>query len=211
MTRRIATALVLTALLSVPAWAAAPEATNLTPAFRDAGTTVDRLEVYEIAGIVIIRGRAVSQADAERLSHHARGLGYDRVANLVQIVRHDDDAIARAAEMELSRHRSLDGCRFSVQSNGGVLRVAGFVQHELQKDVAVQVLRSIDGVQSIETQLKKFLALLTPYTSSRARSPAFLCSGESADQRTVRTANRTRVPPSTPSGSRMVCATITLR
>jgi osmotically-inducible protein OsmY len=135
---------------------AQPAGTDLTPLFRDAGVAVDRLQVFEIAGIVLIRGRAASEADAEQLGRHAKGLGYERVANLVQIVRHDDQAIVRAAEMELARHRALDGCRFSVESHKGVIRVAGWVQHELQKDVAVQVLRSIDGVQSVETQLQKF-------------------------------------------------------
>jgi hypothetical protein len=34
--------------------------------------------------------------------------------------------------------------------------VAGTVSHELQKDVAAQILRSIDGVRGIEMNLDKF-------------------------------------------------------
>jgi osmotically-inducible protein OsmY len=158
MTRTIAIAVIAISIMfgTLPALAAQPAGTNITPLFHDAGASVERLQVYEIAGIVIIRGRAASDSDAEQLGRHAKALGYERVANLVQIVRHDDQAIARAAEMELARHRALDGCRFTVESNRGVIRVAGWVRHELQKDVAVQVLRSIDGVQSVETQLQKF-------------------------------------------------------
>ena len=53
-------------------------------------------------------------------------------------------------------HRSLDGCHFRVTSDKGVVKVSGRVTHELQKDVALQVVRSIDGVQSVEVTLDKF-------------------------------------------------------
>lgn len=146
---------ILIALTPV-ASAATPEAVDLTETFRGAGAGVDRLQVYEIAGIVIIRGRASEQAQAADVSRIARELGYARVANLIQIVENRDAEIARAAEVELSVNRSLDGCRFHVSSEDGVVRVAGKVRHELQKDVAVQVLRNLDGVRSVEVDLKRF-------------------------------------------------------
>lgn len=135
---------------------AAPEAIDLTETFRGAGATVDRLEVYSIAGIVIIRGRAPNQAEAAEVARIAHRLGYERVANLVQIVENRDVEIARKAEVELAVNRSLDGCRFRVSSRNGIVHVAGSVQHELQKDVAVQVLRNIDGVRSVEVDLERF-------------------------------------------------------
>jgi osmotically-inducible protein OsmY len=158
MARTIAVSIIGLSLIfgTLPAMASQPAGTDLTPLFHDAGASVERLQVYEIAGIVIIRGRVAAESDAAQLGRHAKALGYERVANLVQIVRHDDQAIARAAEMELARHRALDGCRFTVESHRGVIRVAGWVRHELQKDVALQVLRSINGVQSVESQLEKF-------------------------------------------------------
>ena len=64
--------------------------------------------------------------------------------------------IARAAERELTVHRALDGCQFRVSSDKGVVRLAGRVRHELQKDVAIALLRTIDGVQSVESTLTKF-------------------------------------------------------
>lgn len=136
--------------------ATAPETVDLTNAFRAAGSTVDRLQVYEVSGIVIIRGRAADKAQAEDLNRVATSLGYTRVANLVQIVQDRDEEITRKAEVELTVHRSLDGCRFHVTSDNGVVRVAGSVVHELQKDVAAQVLRNIDGVRSIEINLTRF-------------------------------------------------------
>lgn len=147
-------ALVMT--LSPVAAAAVPEARDLTPNFINAGASIDRLQVYEIAGIVIIRGRAINQAQAEEIGRLVQSAGHDRVANLVQIIENHDAEIARAAEVELSVNRSLDGCKFRVTSQHGVIRVAGEVKHELQKDVAMQVLRNIDGVRAIEVNLTRF-------------------------------------------------------
>jgi osmotically-inducible protein OsmY len=155
ITKTVAIAAILVAMSS-PASAATPQTTDLTTTFRGAGAVVDRLQVYEIAGIVIIRGRAADKAEAETLSRYAQMLGYARVANLIQIVKHEDELIARKAERELSAHRSLDGCHFRVTSAKGVVKVSGRVTHELQKDVALQVVRSIDGVQSVEVTLDKF-------------------------------------------------------
>ncbi len=156
--RTVAIAVLATVLsfVPVPAQAAAPEATDLTPAFRNAGLALDRLQVIELAGIVIIRGRAADKAQAEEAGPHAASLGYTRVANLIQIAQHDDAQLARAAERELSVHRSLDGCKFRVTTDQGVVRVAGQVRHELQKDVALQVLRNIDGVRAVQVDLNRF-------------------------------------------------------
>ena len=129
---------------------------DLTPQFLTAGANVQRLQVYQIADIVIIRGRAADKDQAAILSQRAAALGYARVANLVQTVEHADADITRRAERELTLHRALDGCRFNVKSDDGVVRVAGKVRHELQKDVAVQVLRSIEGVRSVEIDLQRF-------------------------------------------------------
>jgi osmotically-inducible protein OsmY len=146
----------LTLAISPVASAAEPEAINLTQTFRTAGASLERLQVYEIAGIVIIRGRATDKAEAEEVSRVAQTLGYTRVANLVQIIENRDVEITRRAEMELTVNRSLDGCRFHVTSDRGVVRVAGLVRHELQKDVAAQVLRNIDGIRSVEFSLTRF-------------------------------------------------------
>ena len=142
--------------LSPVATAAVPEARDLTPAFIQAGATIDGLQVYEIAGIVIIRGRAADTTQAAEVGKLAQGLGYARVANLVQVTENHDAEIARVAERALTVNRSLDGCRFRVTTEQGVIRVAGEVQHELQKDVAMQVLRSVDGAKSVEMALNKF-------------------------------------------------------
>jgi osmotically-inducible protein OsmY len=138
------------------AMAASPDAIDLTNVFRAAGSTVERLQVYEVSGVVLIRGRVTDKAQAEEVGRLAQSLGYTRVANLVQITENRDVEITRRAEIELTVHRSLDGCKFHVTSEQGRVRVAGLVKHELQKDVAAQVLRNIDGIQSVEFDLNRF-------------------------------------------------------
>lgn len=159
MMRTVTAAVVLAAILlsASPALAATPQTSDLTPQFLGAASGIDRLQVYELAGIVILRGRTADKARAEQLGSYARERGYARVANLIQIVEpQDDQAIQRAAERELTVARSLDGCRFRVESNNGVVNLAGSVRHELQKDVAMQILRAIDGVREVRVNLERF-------------------------------------------------------
>lgn len=158
ITQAAAPVAILVALLAISpvATAAEPQTTDLTSEFRAAGATLEGLKVYEISGIVLIRGRAANKAQAEELGRLAQSLGYMRVANLVQIVEDRDVEITRRAEMELSVNRSLDGCTFRVTSEQGNVRVAGMVKHELQKDVAAQVLRNVRGIRSVEFDLTRF-------------------------------------------------------
>jgi osmotically-inducible protein OsmY len=132
------------------------EVLDLTTRFRDAGAQLEQLRVFELAGVVIIRGRANDRTQAEAVSRIATTLGYDRVANLVQVTPQNDAQLVRDTERELSMHRALDGCKFNVSAERGVVRVGGLVEHELQKDVVVQVVRSIDGVRSVDVSLLRF-------------------------------------------------------
>ena len=156
-------ALLATLLLLLPGAAVAakrtppPEPANLTSAFVSAGfTDIDRLQVFELGGVVLIRGRAYDKATAEQAGRHATALGYTRVANLIQIMEAPDDrAIERSVERELTIYRALDGCKFSVASEKGVVRLAGKVQHDQQKDVAMQIVRNIEGVREVRAQLDR--------------------------------------------------------
>ena len=154
ITKAAAIFAILIAITPVAA-AASPEAVDLTNTFRAAGATVDRLQVYEIAGVVLIRGRVADKAQATAVGRIAESLGYTRVANLVQVTENRDVEITRRAEIELTVNRSLDGCKFQVTSDQGRVRVAGLVKHELQKDVAAQVLKNVDGIRSIEFALDR--------------------------------------------------------
>jgi osmotically-inducible protein OsmY len=141
---------VVTLITPVAAFGAQPASVDLTSTFLATGLTVDRLAVYEVGGIVIIRGRTEDPQQAAKASAVAQQLGYTRVANLVQVSSAPDDlTLTRQAERELSRHRSLDGCKLSVDASHGVVNVAGTVHSELQKELAVELLKNLDGVRSV--------------------------------------------------------------
>jgi osmotically-inducible protein OsmY len=159
-TAPIFAAATLAALMTSSAFAAkapsGPQPNDLTPAFRTAVLGVDRLQVFEIGGVVVIRGRVAEQSQSEAATQYAKSLGYTRVANLIQLsIVPDDAALERAAERELTIHRSLDGCKFRVNAENGVVSIAGSVRHELQKDVALQLVRNIDGVRAVNSTLDR--------------------------------------------------------
>jgi len=155
----VAGAAVLAVFVSAAAIAqppSSPQAIDLTPQFRSAQLPIANLAVYEIGGIVLIRGNATDRAAAEQIGVIATSLGYDRVANLVKIVPPPDDAaIRRAAERELSMHRSLDGCKLRVDSHDGVVHVAGTVAADVQKDEVIALLRNVEGVRDVQADLQR--------------------------------------------------------
>ena len=158
-TAPVLTAAILTAAMATSVFAAratAPQPTDLTPTFRTAALNVERLQVFEIGGVVVIRGRAVEKADAEAAGVYAKSLGYNRVANLVQIITPPDDAaITRAVEREIAMHRGLEGCKLSVAADRGVVKIKGVVRHEMQKDMALAVVRNVDGVREVQSALDR--------------------------------------------------------
>src|SRR5437879_4272711 len=152
----VALAAVVAFLLITPARADQTATVDETQQFLDAGVRIDGLQVIEVGGIVVIRGRTTDQAQADEAGRVARTIGYTRVANLIQIIEPADDAaIQRQAERELAMSRSLDGCRFRVASQQGVIRLAGHVLFEVQKDVAVGLLRNIYGVRQVRSTLDR--------------------------------------------------------
>jgi osmotically-inducible protein OsmY len=143
-------------LVAVPSFADNTTTVDVTSQIQPA-VNVDGLSAVEIGGIVVLRGRTTDPSVAARAGVLAKNLGYARVANLIQVTTPPDDAaIERTAERQLAIHRALDGCQFHVDSTGGVVTVAGKVSHELQKDVAMGVLRQIDGVRSVRADLSMY-------------------------------------------------------
>src|SRR3954451_1997921 len=147
-------AAVLVALLSLtlPAMArdTSPPANDITARFVDGSFNISGLRALEVGGIVVLRGKTTDPAEAARVADYARNLGYQRVANVVTIMSQpDDEAIERSAERALASHRTLDGCTFQIDSQQGVVHIAGRVQYELQKDVAADLIRGIDGAREV--------------------------------------------------------------
>ncbi len=142
-------------VLSIPLMADSTATVDLTPQLQAAGLDIDNLRAVEVGGIVILRGRAVDAAAAQCAGTIAEQLGYSRIANLIQVAEVPDDArIERVAERKLGLQRSLDGCDIHVASARGVATIVGKVHSELQKDVALDIVRNIDGVRAVRTDFR---------------------------------------------------------
>jgi osmotically-inducible protein OsmY len=123
-------------------------------AVQDSKLPVSGLVVRSVGDIVVLKGNAPDAATIESTARLVRNLGVQRVANMIQIpTPPNDDVIRRDAERQLSRTRALDGCKLIVTSDRGVLRITGHVTNELQQDTVRAVLRAVDGVKKIETDL----------------------------------------------------------
>ena len=146
----LAAAVLVTFLPVAYAAGPVPKTVDLTQQFVAAGIhNVDGLRALEVGGIVILRGETYDAANAEAAGNEAQTLGYTRVANLIRVIDPpDDERITRTAERQLAT-RALDGCKFHLDSEHGVLTVSGTVRYELQKDVALSILRDIDGVREL--------------------------------------------------------------
>jgi osmotically-inducible protein OsmY len=128
---------------------------DIQRAVQDSKLPVSGLVVRSVGDIVVLKGNAPDAATIESAARVVKNLGVQRVANMIQIpAAPNDDAIRREAERQLTQTRALDGCRLTVSCERGVLRVTGRVGSELQQDTVRAVLRSVDGVQKLETDLK---------------------------------------------------------
>jgi osmotically-inducible protein OsmY len=143
-------------LLTVSVMAEQPATHDVTAQFLSTGVSVEGLRAVEVGGIVVLRGRVGDQSAAEEAAAVARILGYSRVANLIQIADvPDDERIARAAERRLGTRRELDGTQIAVVSTNGVVLLRGTVANEMQKDMAVHLVRNIDGVRAVQMALTR--------------------------------------------------------
>lgn len=135
--------------------ATGPQTIDRTAEFRSAGLNVNGLKAVEVGGIVLLRGDTDDPAVASAATAYAQTLGYARVANLIRVLdKPNDEQIERVAERKLAT-RTLDGCSFRVDSNKGVLTVDGTVRYELQKDLALALVRNIDGVREVRSAISK--------------------------------------------------------
>jgi osmotically-inducible protein OsmY len=151
MIRHFAIALVL--LVPLAAYGQV-DATDLTAVFVDGGIKIDRLLVYQIGGVVLLRGRTGNPLMAAEAGRFATRSGYRRVANLIEIVPAlTDQALVKSARHELDMARELEGCRFQIESAAGIVRLRGHVVREVQRDYAVYLIGKIDGVKQVHSEL----------------------------------------------------------
>ena len=146
---------VLAMVLLLPATALAQiQPVDLTVAFVAGGVTIDDLIVYQIADIVLIRGRTDNPARAAEAGRFAARSGYLRVANLIEVVPGIGDArIEALAHHRLEIARELRGCAFRIDSTDGSVRLGGQVDRENQKLFAIALVGSIEGVTNVRSAI----------------------------------------------------------
>lgn len=130
---------------------------DLTATFVQQGAVIDKLAVYQISDILVIRGKTNDRTKAEEASRIAVTLGYHRVANLIVITDDatDDAAIVFTGQRRLELEPALEGCTFHVDSNRGVIRLTGRVHRDVQGDLAIGILSRIDGVKAVHPDLAR--------------------------------------------------------
>ena len=130
---------------------------DLTATFVKQGAVIDKLEVYQISDILLIRGKTNDRTKAEEASRIAMTLGYLRVANLIVVTDDatDDAAIVFTGQRRLELEPALEGCRFHVDSNRGVISLTGRVHRDAQGDLAIGILSRIDGVKAVHPDLAR--------------------------------------------------------
>ncbi|HVT02381.1 MAG TPA: BON domain-containing protein [Thermoanaerobaculia bacterium] len=137
--------------------AAPPTVDEITRGLAEKGVQTSGLTIAVVDDIVVIRGTVFAPEEVGRITTIAKQIGANRVANLVQTQQRPDDIlIKQQAERELMLSRALQGCRFHVQSEEGVLRVNATVQSDLQEDAARAILRHVRGTQKVEAQFARF-------------------------------------------------------
>src|SRR5215470_6489891 len=84
---------------AIPAGAGAAEhasaTVDVTPAIAGGVNGISGLSAVEVGNIVVLRGTATSRDAAEKAATLVQALGYQRVANLIQVIEPADDAAIR--------------------------------------------------------------------------------------------------------------------
>ncbi|MGA7615717.1 MAG: BON domain-containing protein [Thermoanaerobaculia bacterium] len=131
-----------------PLRAASPTGEIIASGLARAGVAVGQLSVVRMDGVVIVRGRVPDAETLRRADSVLKSLGIRRVANMIRVVPPiDDAALERTVERALYLSRSLAGCQFRVDSRNGWISVTGNVRYDMQREVARNIVRRVDGVR----------------------------------------------------------------
>lgn len=129
---------------------------EITQRLRQSEFNIDGLKVTVVDGIAIIRGKVASGEQVEAVAAAVKGLGYARVANMVQPRPvADDAAIVREAERQLSTSPALEGCTFGVASKEGVVTVRGSIRADSQRNTVERMMKRLAGVSGVQLELNR--------------------------------------------------------
>ena len=135
----------------------AADPSSIAAALQHSEPALTGVDVKVVSGIVIVRGETPDAASLARVTTDVQNLGYSRVANLIRVTpQTNDEEIRRSAERQIAQNRSLDGCRFAISCDQGILKVSAKVQSEAQEEVTRNVLKSVSGVREVRAEFARF-------------------------------------------------------
>ena len=122
-------------------------------------------EVNTTGGIVILQGKATSQAQIDLTTEYVKDVeGVKDVKNEMTIgkitkkkqtvsSKIDDASITAQVKMTLLYHRSTSALNTSVTTKSGVVTLTGKVKNAAEKDLAAKYANDVNGVKSINNQM----------------------------------------------------------
>ena len=122
----------------------------------ECGVDTSDVDFVTSDGILFVRGTVPNRDSILQTSLALEGAGIGHFVNLLQVEsRPSDEEVRLAVERALTRSRSLDGCRFSIQSVDGNVELRGKVHSDLQRDLASDIAQAVRGVRTVSTQLER--------------------------------------------------------
>jgi osmotically-inducible protein OsmY len=113
-------------------------------------------------GIVTLKGEAASQAQMDLTTEFAKDVqGVKDVKNEMTVAKTpekpdqtmgeniDDASITAQVKMTLMLHRSTGVLRTKVETNDGVVTLAGIARNAAEKDLVTKLVSDINGVKSV--------------------------------------------------------------
>lgn len=128
----------------------------------DTGVAGSDVKVETRNGEVQLSGVVKSQAQADRAVQIARGMdGVKDVKNNMTVKtdtasaggKIDDTVVTTKVKSALLADPDIKSADIGVVTQNGVVQLSGFVESEKQRSRAVEVARSVDGVQNVASEL----------------------------------------------------------
>lgn len=124
---------------------------------RDARVDANFIEVSAEKGVVTLSGEVVIEAEKLAALSTAKSVyGVTDVVDKIAVLptTDTDHALAGLVAATLGRTSNLDEKGIAVFVKNGVVRLAGSVGSDFERDTAASVVESLPGVQSVENDLK---------------------------------------------------------
>ncbi|MBT1070342.1 BON domain-containing protein [Pelotalea chapellei] len=156
--------LLLSSMLNTPCCLSAaqePADQSLTDAVEDKIAVdrfvpLSRINIKTLSGIVTLTGTVNTIVEKERALRLAQTVrGVKSVINTIRVtpVRRTDAEIQNDVSMLISRNPALAARRLTVETNNAIVEVSGDVQSWPERDIAIKLAKSVNGVKEVRDKL----------------------------------------------------------